>query len=760
MAEEERPLRILSVSAQFYPDLGGVETHVYEVTRRLVSEADFDITVFASDRSGRLPRAERGQGFDIVRRRAWPRTRDYYFAPGVMRVIAAGHWDLIHVQGIHTLVPVLAMISARATRTPYVVTFHTGGHSSPTRSSMRDMQWKALAPLLRGASKLIGVSRFERRLFEEITGIAPSRFTVIRNGGALPPVPPDLAPVRGRIVSSGRLEQYKGHHRVIEALPTVRATEPEGHLVILGAGPYEGELRRLAQSLGVADAVEIRHVPPGDRAGMARELVQASVMAALSDYEAHPVAVMEALTLGVPVVGFDIAGIADLVEDGTVTGLEPGSDVTSTAVALLGAMRPERVHARSVPLDLPTWETAAEQLASVYTEIGRSRSARRPTPRPAGNATNLRVIHVSTTLTTGGAERQVQMLTQKGRVESSVLCLYGSGLVGEELTASGVHVSVLGMAGLRKATAILRLAALLRRERPDVVHVHMLSSMLWGIPAARLARVPVVIATEHSIMENTLEGRQKTRGLQAIYLVLMALANRCIAVSSTTAERMLAWGVPPSKITIIDNGIDFDALTYSASARAAARNEAGIQETDQVVLGVGRLDPVKRFDVLLDSLAGWLREDGHKLLLLGEGELRGNLEARAHELGVRSSVHFLGARGDVAPWLSASDVLVSPSRDETFGMAIVEGMGNGLPVVFEQCPAITGLASTPAGVRTVGDALDRPSECEALAGAVLASLAEGRRTVAPPELLERYGVEAMIDRTEGAYLELLRASPR
>lgn len=363
---DQPPLRILEVIQRFFPEIGGAETHVYEVSRRLATRDDMDITVFATDRTGALPRSERIDGFDVIRRRAWPRKRDYYFSPGVLRVIAQGKWDLVHFQGIHTFVPILGMLAARRAGIPYVLTFHSGGHSSPARGRIRNLQWRCLTPLLRGARRLIGVSRFESRLFQDRTGIGAERFTVIRNGGSLAPAPNPVQPVPGRIVSSGRLERYKGHHRVIEALAVLQRSEPGAHLVILGAGAYEGELLGLARRLGVADAVSIRHLPPADRAGMALELGSASVLAAFSDYEAHPIGVMEALALGVPVVGYDIAGIADLVEDGMVTGLAPNAPTEVAATQLRRSMHQPRTAVAGMDFDLPTWEQSTDRIAEVY----------------------------------------------------------------------------------------------------------------------------------------------------------------------------------------------------------------------------------------------------------------------------------------------------------------------------------------------------------------------------------------------------------
>lgn len=368
-------LRVLQVAARFLPDLGGIETHVAEVGRRLARRPDVDVTVLTtSTRPGFAAESRTGDGLRVIRRRAWPRDRDWYAAPGIAAVIGSGEWDLVHVQGVHTLVPPVAMAAALRARVPYLVTFHTGGHSLAHRNAARGLQWKVLAPLLRRAEALVAVGAFEQQLFQASTGLPAERFAVIRNGGGLP-LPEDsrddVKPVPGRILSIGRLERYKGHHRVVQALPHLVRRVPEAHLQILGAGPEEGPLRRLARELGVAGRVCVDFLPPGDRAGMARTLRQASAVAAFSDYEAHPVAVMEALALGLPVLGYDIAGVGDLVADGSVHGLSPGATPAQAADALARLLQPGAGTggARRAPVELPTWDGAADALAQLYRRI-------------------------------------------------------------------------------------------------------------------------------------------------------------------------------------------------------------------------------------------------------------------------------------------------------------------------------------------------------------------------------------------------------
>ena len=366
-AELGRPFRILFVCNRYLPELGGVETHVREVTQRLVGEKDFEITVLASDNSRMLPRTDVINGTRVVRVPAWPRQRDYRFAPQILKVVGQpGQWDLVHCQGIHSPVPVMAMVAARRAGIPYLVTFHTGGHSQALRNWLRPAQWRVLGPLLRGAVALIGVSEFEAKTLSDDARLDRDSVRIIRNGGTLPPPAPGTLPVPGRIVSSGRLERYKGHHRVIEVLPDIISAVPDAHLVILGSGPYESELVKLATRLRVADRVTIRSIDPANRAEMANALAEASVVASFSEYEAHPVGIMEALSVGRPVVGYMTSGVAELVGDGWVYGVDPRSARPEVVKQIVAAMSsPPLID----PADLPTWDGCVKELSELYRNL-------------------------------------------------------------------------------------------------------------------------------------------------------------------------------------------------------------------------------------------------------------------------------------------------------------------------------------------------------------------------------------------------------
>jgi glycosyltransferase involved in cell wall biosynthesis len=219
MPTESSPLRLLMVAARCFPYLGGVETHIYEVGKRLV-RAGVEVTVLSTDVSGKLPIVEEIEGMHIRRVRAWPRNKDYYFAPDLYRVITRGQWDIVHCQGYHNLVAPLAMFAAQRAKIPYVVTFHSGGDSSRLRKAFRSVQRMALRPLLARAELLISPSKWELEFFRDKLHLPDNQFVIIPNGAhhLSQSINSSVGIAEGTLILSiGRLEQYKGHHRLIAA---------------------------------------------------------------------------------------------------------------------------------------------------------------------------------------------------------------------------------------------------------------------------------------------------------------------------------------------------------------------------------------------------------------------------------------------------------------------------------------------------------------------------------------------------------------
>jgi len=372
---DDRALRILHVTARYPPYVGGIETHTREVARRLARRGH-RVTVLTTDPVGDLPGREMDETVEVLRVPAWPPGRDWNLAPGLLGIVGRRRWDVVHVQGVHTLVPPLAALAATLGGRRFLLTFHSGGHSSGVRTRLRGVQWRLIAPLLRRADALVAVSRFEAERFSRALGVPGSRIELVPNGADLPAVaapgsddgqsaadgrrPRRDAPL---VLSLGRLERYKGHHRVIAAMPALRSARPGTTLRVAGAGPYEPELRRLVADLELEDAVSIAAV---EREALPGVLASASLVTLLSDYESQGIAVMEALAARRPVLVADTSALHELAEEGLVRAIPLDAGPEATAAAILEALdRP----VAAAPRDLPTWDATTDALEAIYRRV-------------------------------------------------------------------------------------------------------------------------------------------------------------------------------------------------------------------------------------------------------------------------------------------------------------------------------------------------------------------------------------------------------
>lgn len=361
----------------------------------------------------------------------------------------------------------------------------------------------------------------------------------------------------------------------------------------------------------------------------------------------------------------------------------------------------------------------------------------------------MKVLHIITGLGVGGAELQLRSILRHTRHECDVVTLYNPGPVADMIRDDGIQVLDLGMRKNTELSAVPRLRRLIRRGRYDVVHAHLYRSQIYGRIAAWLARTPVVVSTEHSIGETHLERRRMTPGVRALYLATESLSDMTIAVSPTVADRLVKWGVRARRLTVIPNGVDFARAAYSAEARAKIRAEFGVDDDDYVIGVLGRLDPNKQFDLVIEAAAPLL-DDRARLLIVGNGSEGPHLEQVARASGAADRVIFAGERHDIGPMLSAMDLFVASSKQETFGLSVLEALVNGAQVLYTTCPALAGIDTDRA--RLV------PSDVAGLrAGFAAEILAGPRERIAVPEIEERYSVEAVTGRIDDLYERLYPA---
>jgi len=376
------------------------------------------------------------------------------------------------------------------------------------------------------------------------------------------------------------------------------------------------------------------------------------------------------------------------------------------------------------------------------------------TPSTRHDARRVRVLYLAHAFHVGGAEEMVLNLVRHlpARFEPVVCCIHEPGPIGEEIRATGVPFTVLGLnPGLRRPLDVLRIRAYLRETQPEIVHTFLLTASLYGRLAAILAGVPIVIGTEVNIYEHkrphhAIAERLLMRGTDRV--VASAESVRSFYINQVHAD--------PSRVEVIYNAVDWSQLAATMT-RAEWRASVGLPREADVITIIARLTPQKAHDVLFDALHGNERLQQAHLAVIGDGELRGALTRRAETLDLSRRVHFLGARRDLGNVLAASDVFVMPSLWEGLPLSMVLALGAGVPVVATRVAGIpevvrddeTGLLVPPGDRVALGDALTRLLDDPNLRHRLGA---HGREFVRP-----RFGVANYIEAVTNLYDRLLSA---
>src|SRR3954470_4996769 len=317
----------------------------------------------------------------------------------------------------------------------------------------------------------------------------------------------------------------------------------------------------------------------------------------------------------------------------------------------------------------------------------------------------------------GGAERLVGHIATRLDHERFEVTVCATRLADEaSLRAAelaGVRVLLLERRRRLSVSAWLRLYRALAQV--DVLHAHKFGSNVWGVLVGRAARVPVVIAHEHTW---SFEGEPLRRFLDR-HLVAR-LSDRFLAVSELDARQMVSVErIDPAAIEVVRNGIP----DLPPGDGAAVRRELGIEEAAPVVGTVCVLRPQKAVDHLLEAAAVARREvPGLRLIVAGDGPQRAALEAQADRLGLGQAVIFAGARRDVADLLAALDVAVLASDFEGTPLALLEYMAAARPIVATSVGGIPDVLQD--GVTGI---LVPPRDVGELAGALVSLLRDEER---------------------------------
>ncbi len=282
------------------------------------------------------------------------------------------------------------------------------------------------------------------------------------------------------------------------------------------------------------------------------------------------------------------------------------------------------------------------------------------------------VLHLSWSGRIGGIERQlavvVRTASEQDRSATHVCLLDGRGAVGDDLAAAGLATQLRLGRGWNPV-GLWRLARLLRKLRPRIVHLHTHSLCAFVLSAIALPGAPRVY-TEHSPRALQPESRK----FRVLYWLVRKTCARVVALAPSMARAIEGRGVDPRRIAVIPNPV---AVSFGRTADQGRADTIGV---------VARLTPSKRVDLLVDAVAE-LRHRGVdcSALVVGDGPARSALEAHAVASGADGCVRFVGEQQDVRPWLDQLDIFLMTSPVEIYPVAALEAMARGVPVVAMAC---------------------------------------------------------------------------
>lgn len=323
-----------------------------------------------------------------------------------------------------------------------------------------------------------------------------------------------------------------------------------------------------------------------------------------------------------------------------------------------------------------------------------------------------RVLYLSHAFMVGGAEEMVLSLVRAlpDRYEPIVACIHDAGPIGEEIRRTGVRFEVLGLnPGIARPNDVIRLRDFLMRANPAIVHTFLLTGSLYGRFAALMAGVPIVVGTEVNIYENKKPSHARMEKW------LMRRTDAVVASAHSVKDFYVRQiGADPAKVEVIYNAVDWAQLDTTMS-RAEFRAALGIPADAMAAGIIARLTKQKAHRVLFEAMAQHSALAELHLLVVGDGELRGELHQLAASLGLQHRVHFAGARRDLGNILAAIDFFTMPSLWEGLPLSLVLAMGAGLPVVATRVAGIpevvehdvSGLLVPPGDTAALGREMAR-----------------------------------------------------
>jgi len=371
-----------------------------------------------------------------------------------------------------------------------------------------------------------------------------------------------------------------------------------------------------------------------------------------------------------------------------------------------------------------------------------------------------RVFFVLDSLNIGGTETQAVELARRldpTQYQITLACLRASGPLLQRLTGSRVKLMEFhpkgGMNSPGGVYQLLRMAVFLRRGKFEIMHAHDLWANLLGVPAALLARVPVIISSQRDLSHLDFYKTSRKRWLRKLQNMSTAvLANSGSIRDGLVREERFA----EHNVRVIYKGVEIER--FAGVPRDRERLFPGTSGGKLIVLVGNMHTDVKGHPLLIQAAAEVVREfPKTRFVFAGDGALRSELEDQVARLGLQENVLFLGRRNDVPEILACCDIGVLPSKAEGLPNAVLEYLAAGLPTVASN---VGGSAEI---IQDGQNGLLFPSDnAQALGQALLRLLREPEFASAlgragQDHVRKNFSFDRMIDQVDKMYSELLEA---
>ncbi len=282
----------------------------------------------------------------------------------------------------------------------------------------------------------------------------------------------------------------------------------------------------------------------------------------------------------------------------------------------------------------------------------------------------MKVLHYVDEDNLAWGETWIQLLKELARqgVENFAVCR-GGGRLARRLAEEGLAFDTARPLAQFLPFTDFALGAILRRERPDLIHTRLSSAALLGGWWGKRLNIPVIETFD-----------------KCAKLKYYRTGDFYFACSERVKEYFAALGAPAEKIAVVHNAVDAAKYTRNEKTRNERRSERGVAEDEKIILAAGRFVEWKGFDILIKGYEKFVSQGGAAertfLWIVGGGEERERLAALAESSGARDKIKIFLFADDIRPYMWAADLFVLPSKEpEPFGLVLLEAMASGLPVI-------------------------------------------------------------------------------